>query len=233
MRKDLHAAPAAPLLKNILANAEPLRMLSPDQIERLVMSSQILRPRGGSVIVEQGASPVGLHVVIYGQVKVYFNRTDGAEKTLAILGHNDCFGLAETMLGRTHLASVSTIGDAMVVCIPQEDVIALARSNFEFMQQLMTMTAHHAYCLVDDINRYSAQSAAQRVVGFLLRQHQRHTGETIELCAAKAVIASRLGITGETFSRLLHDFSLQGYIQVRGRRIKILDPDRMSMLQPS
>lgn len=233
MRKDLYSAPAAPLLKNILANAQPFRMLTADQIERLMATSLVLRPRSGTVLVEQGAAPVGLHVVIFGQVKVYFSRNDGAEKTLAILGHNDCFGIAETFLGRPHLAAVATIGDAMVVCLPKEEVFALAQQNFGFAQQLLSATAHQMHCLIHDINRYSALNAAQRVVGFLLRQYSRHTGQTIELCASKALIASRLGITGETFSRLLHEFTTQGLIEVRGRRIKILDVDRMSQLQPA
>lgn len=208
-------------------------MLEAEQIERLMVTSHVLRPRSGTVLIEHGTAPVGLHVVIFGQVRVYFDRRDGAEKTLAILGHNDCFGLAETILDRPHLASVATIGDAMVVWIPKDEVFWLAQHNFGFARQMLAAAAHQTHCLVHDINRYTAQNAAQRVVGFLLRQYARHTGQIIELCASKALIASRLGITGETFSRLLHDFSTQGLIEVRGRRIKILDPERMSQLQPA
>ncbi len=49
----------------------------------------------------------------------------------------------------------------------------------------------------------------------------------VELEAPKQVIASRLGIKPETFSRLLHKLSDQGLIEVHENRVYLLDPERM------
>jgi CRP-like cAMP-binding protein len=45
----------------------------------------------------------------------------------------------------------------------------------------------------------------------------------VELATSKGVLASRLNITREHFSRVLHELSAGGLIEVRGRTIRILD----------
>jgi CRP-like cAMP-binding protein len=44
---------------------------------------------------------------------------------------------------------------------------------------------------------------------------------------AKGVIASRLNLTQEHFSRILHDLAALGLIEVQGRRIRVLDLERL------
>ena len=49
----------------------------------------------------------------------------------------------------------------------------------------------------------------------------------IALAASKGVLASRLNITREHFSRILHDLTTAGLIKVRGRTVHILDVERL------
>ncbi|MFO1371539.1 MAG: helix-turn-helix domain-containing protein, partial [Candidatus Competibacteraceae bacterium] len=48
-----------------------------------------------------------------------------------------------------------------------------------------------------------------------------------ELPASKHIIASRLNLTPETLSRILHSLSESGLIAVKGRRIAVLDMARL------
>ena len=47
----------------------------------------------------------------------------------------------------------------------------------------------------------------------------------IELGMPKQVLASHLGMTGETLSRLLARFEADGLIAARGRRVKLVSID--------
>ncbi|MBN9463997.1 MAG: winged helix-turn-helix domain-containing protein, partial [Burkholderiales bacterium] len=49
----------------------------------------------------------------------------------------------------------------------------------------------------------------------------------IVLDTSKGVIASRLNLTPEHFSRILGELSHEGLISVRGAEITILDPERL------
>ena len=59
---------------------------------------------------------------------------------------------------------------------------------------------------------------------------RREASDDIELVANKSLIASRLSLTPETLSRLFHDLAQEGMISISGRRIKILDIQKMSLI---
>jgi len=221
------------LLKNILANVSLYRTLDSDQLDKVVRASRILRPCSGKQIVQKDEPTKGIYLVVYGQVRVYFDRKDGAERTIAILGHDNCFGVPEVILDRPHLASVEVISDAMVVMTPRETLFELAHENPIFSERLLSCVAHQLYHLMHDAKRHTLNTATERLAGFLLRQRAYQSNNTVELNASKTVIASKLGISSETFSRLLHSFSDQGLIEVHGRHIKILDDKGIAGMQPA
>ena len=75
------------------------------------------------------------------------------------------------------------------------------------------------------------RSGAQRVIGYLLRDVQGATPEGTEgevtLPIGKGVIASRLNLTPQHFSRILHELTAQGLITVEGRKVRITDLQRL------
>lgn len=221
------------LLKNILANVSPYRALDSVQLDQIVESSLPLRLYGQKEVIRQGEAAKGVYVVIYGQVKIYVGSKHGPHKVLAILSHDNCFGLAETFLDKPHGASVETTSDAMVVLAPREKVLELARQNGAFFEQLMTCAARQTHGLIRDVQRQSSSSAPQRLAGYLLRQCEYQSSQEIELSVSKTVIASHLDITSETFSRLLKRFTSLGMIEVHGRHIRVLDSEKMQTLQPA
>lgn len=217
-------------LKRILANTSLFRMLDDRQLDEITSGTQPIRATTNTCVVNQGDAAKGVYVVVYGQVKVGFDRKDGSEKTLAILGQNKCFGLGEMLLDRAHLAFVKTTTDSMLVYTSREKVLEVAKDNFNFAQELMICVGRQLYSLTRDIESYSLQTAKQRLAGYLLRQSQYQASDCIELIASKTLIASRLSLTPETLSRLLHDFSADNLVTVMGRRIKILDYEKLGAL---
>ena len=78
---------------------------------------------------------------------------------------------------------------------------------------------------------YSLRSGTQRVIGYLLRdvrvlEPQSTKGEVM-LPIGKGVIASRLNLTPQHFSRILHELTAQGLVAVDGRRVVITDLERL------
>jgi CRP-like cAMP-binding protein len=49
----------------------------------------------------------------------------------------------------------------------------------------------------------------------------------IRLPAKKSIIASRLNLTQEHFSRILHEIQAAGLVEIRGREIRLLDVGRL------
>ena len=75
-------------------------------------------------------------------------------------------------------------------------------------------------------------SGMQRVIGYLLRDQAVEdcaTGEvvTVSLPVSKATIASRLSLTPEYFSRVLHELEAAGLVRIDKRDVHILDVQRL------
>jgi CRP-like cAMP-binding protein len=75
------------------------------------------------------------------------------------------------------------------------------------------------------------RSGTQRAIGFLLKGETVKDGQQFRLETSKTVIASRLNLTPEHFSRILHDLTANSLIQVKGRDITIVDADKLSAYQ--
>src|SRR3546814_9380528 len=74
---------------------------------------------------------------------------------------------------------------------------------------------------------YSLRSGTQRVIGYLLKDEECIDGYHFRLETSKTVIASRLNLTPEHFSRILHDLCAHELIKVKGREVTILNVVRL------
>lgn len=218
-------------LKNILANTSLFKMLDEQQLDAIAAGTRSAQARNNTAIVNHGEAANGAFWIVYGQVKIILHTRQGTEKILEILGHNTCFGLGEMLLERPHIALVKTTTDSMLLHVERDAIMRVAAQNFDFSRELMTCVGRQFYSLVRDIEGYS-QTARQRLAEYLLRQSRREISDDIELVAKKSLIASRLSLTPETLSRLLHDLATEGLIAMSGRRIKILDYERMASATP-
>ena len=74
-------------------------------------------------------------------------------------------------------------------------------------------------------------SSTQRVIGYLLRQDEDPAAAsiayTVTLPTSKTVLASRLNLTPEHFSRILRDLSAAGLVAVEGREVRIVDIEKL------
>ena len=80
-----------------------------------------------------------------------------------------------------------------------------------------------------DVESYSLQSGRQRIIGYLLREavDADEKSLSVTLPTNKGVIASRLNLTQEHFSRILHELAEKGLILVKGRKINIPDVEKL------
>lgn len=78
---------------------------------------------------------------------------------------------------------------------------------------------------IQDIEQLTLQNASMRVIQLLLQSAPDGEGNqySLDLETPKQVLASRLSVRPETFSRILQQLSRKELISVQGRTIRILD----------
>jgi CRP-like cAMP-binding protein len=99
-----------------------------------------------------------------------------------------------------------------------------------FGRRMVAGLAGRLHGLVRDVEAYSLRSSQERLIGYLLAELPEDAvqGEAeVRLTPGKSVLASRLNMTPEHFSRLLHELAAAGLIQVNGRAIRVPDVARL------
>ncbi|MNH00395.1 transcriptional activator FtrB [compost metagenome] len=85
----------------------------------------------------------------------------------------------------------------------------------------------HLHQRLKDIDTLTSASASRRVINFLLQECDPDSGR-VELQVSKRLVASKLGIQPETFSRTLHRLVERGLIAMERRNIHILAADELA-----
>lgn len=123
------------------------------------------------------------------------------------------------------------MADCLLLHVGKQLVFEELERNPQFARRMLGGLSRRLHGLVSDVEAYTLRSGAQRVIGYVLRDirvesPQDNEGE-VTLPIGKGVIASRLNLTPQHFSRILHDLSAQGLIAVEGRKVRILDLQRL------
>jgi CRP-like cAMP-binding protein len=158
----------------------------------------------GERIFEQGEPADGFFCVVEGWAKLYRLREDGEEVVVAIFSAGETFAEVAMYLGGRYPASCEAVAPSRILKI---DGAKLRRAVLEQPQLAFDMLAAASVRLrelVDEIEQLKARSAPQRIAGFFVKQTPLTSGPArIALPYEKALIASRLGMKPESFSRAL------------------------------
>ena len=224
--------PAAPIrVQEFLRNVPLFRELTDEELDQIAAGTAQVRVPAGTLLFQRGDPCAGFHVVVYGQVKLAFGGADGSEKVVEILGPGASFGEAVMFLDRPYVVFAEALADSLVLAIGKAAIFTELERNPRFARRMLAGLAQRLHRLVQDLEAYTLRSGTQRVIGYLLRDLPDDTpgGQPVDvaLVTSKGVLASRLNITREHFSRILHDLSEARLIEVHGRTIRILDPERL------
>jgi CRP-like cAMP-binding protein len=120
---------------------------------------------------------------------------------------------------------------AVLYSFPVHGIEALYRRRPRLATVLLSLLALRARQLGESARSLACRDALSRCAGWLLEERRRAgEGSTVRLAQPKRTVASQIGATPETFSRLLRQLREIGAIEVRGHRIDLLDTQALVRL---
>jgi CRP-like cAMP-binding protein len=207
--------------------------LSQLERERIAQGCRLVRLARGEMFFRVGQACEAFHVVVSGQIKLYVSSPAGQEKVIEIIGPGRSFAEALVFLGQPHIVNAQSLTDTLLVSVAKAAVLAEVERDPRFSLHMLAGISRRLHSLIHDVEGYALQSGMQRLIGYLLRDVEAAVGHgggsvSVHLPASKATIASRLSLTPEYFSRVLHELETQGLIQIDKREIRILDVHRLA-----
>jgi CRP-like cAMP-binding protein len=218
-------------IQAFLANLPMFGEMRREELDRIAAATVPIYAEKGQAIVQCGDPCTGFHFVVYGQVKLGFTSPQGVEKVVEIVRPGQSFGEALLFLETPYMVFAQALADSMLLHVAKHAVLEELSKDPCFAKRLLCGLARRVHSLVRDVEAYSLRSGQERVIGYLLADAADVSvnGKPVEvhLTPGKSVIASRLNMTPEHFSRILHDLSAAGLIEVNGRAVRIPNLERL------
>ncbi|MCW5664736.1 MAG: Crp/Fnr family transcriptional regulator [Piscinibacter sp.] len=211
--------------------------MQPPELARLAQGCQLRRFGRGDMVFHVGQPCEEFHVTVMGQVKLFALSPAGQEKVIELIGPGASFAEALMFTGKPYIINAQALTDSLLLSVGKPAVLAEIAQDPKFALRMLAGISRRLHGLVHDVQAYALHSGMQRVIGYLLRDQVVEdcaTGEviTVSLPVSKATIASRLSLTPEYFSRVLHELEAAGLIRIDKRDIQILDARRLASFQP-
>ncbi|MBU0501210.1 MAG: Crp/Fnr family transcriptional regulator [Gammaproteobacteria bacterium] len=207
--------------------------LSEDQMTQVDRHSRLVSYAKGNHVFEQGDAATHFFYLVEGQVKLSIYAASGDEKVIEVIRPGGTF--AESLMFRNapfYPVACQALQDSRLVSIESRAFKLLLRESVDTCLAMLGDLSRRLHGLVSEIDNLSQHSALCRVASYLWTQIPPNTLE-FELNVQKQVLASRLSVKPETFSRLIKQLCTDGLIELNGPHVKILNPNGLRALARS
>jgi len=208
----------------LLANSLLFSGLPAEQLREIAQITVSKRyPKGASIFFE-GDPGIGFYMVASGKVKIFKMSFDGKEQILHIFGPGEPFGEVPVFHGTPFPANAETLSEAELFFFPRSEFINLVTANPSLALNMLAVLALRLRRFATQIENLSLKEVPGRLASYLcyLMDEQQRQDKVI-LDIPKGQLASLLGTSSETLSRIFNKMTEEGMIRVEGKTISILD----------
>jgi CRP-like cAMP-binding protein len=210
-----------------LKNTYIFTQLNNEQLDTIIDKSRTIFLKDGEPLFEVGDLATHFYLVRSGQIKLTRTSIEGDEKVIEVVRPGLTFAEALMFAEQPNYpVRASAIGKTEIMAFESQNFLKLLRSSVDTCFRVMADMSLRLRRMVKEIDDLTLQTATGRVAGFLCGKYTFNNEKVVafNLETPKGVLASRLSVKPETFSRILNNFSSQGLVKVQGGHIEILNP---------
>jgi CRP-like cAMP-binding protein len=217
----------------ILKIKKTFRQISDPEIKALLTDTAIKSYKKGDFIYKENSRIKGCYFLYSGIVKIFQTGHEGKEQIVRFGKEGDIFGFRSVIRKEPACTSVETLSDCILCYIPNTALMNTLTHSPGFAFEIMQIACKE----LGDANRYikdiAQKSVRERLAEILLQIAGdfgvEHDG-TLKLNLTREDMSNFVGTATETLIRLISDLKNEGLIESKGRKIKLLNPDKLRKL---
>lgn len=220
---------------NFLRNVSIFEELPERDLEKIAKLGTRKVFSKGNVILMEDEIGSALFIIINGKVKVSRLDETGREVILSILGAGEVFGEMSLLDGMKRSATVSAIMDTEVLIIYRDDFLNLLNKHPQIAISLLKELTQRLRKANMQIKSLSLKDAEGRIGCVLValaddlgRMYKGHV--IVDGLPTQQDLANMAGTSRETVSRVLSKFEKNGLIKIEGKRLIILEYEKMKQM---
>jgi len=202
--------------------------LTPEELDTLIARTTIKTYKKGETLYHEGRRINGVYCVDRGIVKIFKTGLDGKEQILMFAHHGDIIGYRSVLANELACTTATMIEDGSLCFIPADLLLSLVHRNTSFSYEITKLACKELGNANQYITDMAQKSVRERLAEILLHLSEKfglNEEQYLRITLTREELANIVGTATESVIRLLSEFKHTGLIELRGRKIKIIDKE--------
>ncbi|MBP1152692.1 Crp/Fnr family transcriptional regulator [Methylocaldum sp. RMAD-M] len=204
--------------------------LEEPQLTQVIAAALPVWLEAGEELFSHGQRASRFYILETGTIQLYRLSAAGEEKVIELIQPRQSFAEAVMFMeGNLYPVSARAIVPSELWGFDMKVFRTVLQTSPAVCFRLLGRMSQRLHQLLQEIDELTLQNATMRVAQYLLRSapDQNCTCYSVQWETPKQVLASRLSVRPETFSRILQQLVQAGMIQVHGKTVEVLDAARL------
>lgn len=226
------------MAKKLLPEIKPIEeifpgwsTLGPDERRFVKSNSSVQYFKKNEVILYEGEKPNHMMVLALGKAKVYKEGIGNRAQIIRIYKAGDPFGYHAIIENEYYKATVSAFETSAAYLLKKDVFISILQNNnafcFYFLKELVYNITNSDARIINLTQKHIRGRLAETLL-FLRRYYGlEEDNETINIYLSREDLANLSNMTTSNAIRTLSNFANEDIIEINGRRIKVIDEERL------
>jgi CRP-like cAMP-binding protein len=219
-------------LKDVIENPKSIfYLLTAEEKEELQHHISFSHYRRNEFVFKEGDKPNGFLLLVNGKVKIFKEGVGGREqiirmaKPLGIIGHR------ALLSDENHIATAVTLEKSLICTVSSDFILNYALKNSDFSYRIIRRLAEELGFSNSRTVTLTQKHIRGRLAESLILLKEKYgfenDGTTLRVYLSREDIANLSNMTTSNAIRTLSTFAHEMVIAIDGRKIKILDANRL------
>lgn len=180
----------------------------------------------GTIIYNEGSRISGCYCIHGGIIKLYKTGFEGREHIIRFAKKGEIIGYRSLLSNDFACHTAKVLEDSQVCFVPGETLFKLLESNPKFsleMLKLACVELGEANTFITDIAQKTVRERLAEVLLILKESFGLDEEKNLQIILTREELGNIIGTATESVIRLLSEFKDNNWIEINGRKIRILD----------
>lgn len=206
-------------------------VLTPDERQFVKNSFTVHHFKKNELIHCEGDTPTHMMVLASGKVKVYKDGVGSRTQIIRMLKPGEHFGYRAIIASQTYNTTVSAFEDSTVYMLKADIFISILKHNnafcYRFLEEIATDLADSDARTVNLTQKHIRGRLAEALLILRKNYGMEEDEATINIYLSREDLANLSNMTTSNAIRTLSNFVNEHIIAIDGRKLKIIDEERL------
>ena len=217
----------------IVSQFSSLKALNKDELLRMAECKTSYTIKKGEPIFEEGEVTNGIYCIKDGVCKLSKLSDNGKDQIVKLVKPGELLGQRSMISDEPANLSAVALEDMEVCFIPRSEVMQFFTQNNQFSMNVMRTICDDLKGADDHMVNMAQKTVRQRLAETLIYLEDtfgKNEDGTLHIQLSREELAGMIGTATESCIRLLSELNKSEYIELIGKKIKLLDKSKLKRL---